>query len=108
MGRLDNNKQTEVILNYFSIILIVWVIAFICGVFVQKRADKAGLYNIETCNLLFDQYEQALRIAGSHYENYVLDVYCEGDNYEDSLFQAEYERYLAARDSINNIWESNH
>ena len=63
-------------------------------------------YNIETCNRLFDWYDQCLEIAGSHYENYVMDVYAEGDDYE--MFKEDYEQYLAARDSIRNMWESNH
>lgn len=87
--------------------VIVVYLAYFAGMLVQKSSDEQNVYNIDTANTLFDLYENALRIAGNHYENYVLDVYVEGDNYEDSIFKADYDTYCNCRDSIQRIWDEN-
>lgn len=78
----------------FMFVTIFARIGYLIGTEEQKR-------EVDILTRMTEQYEIALKIAGSHYENYVLDVYCESDCYDDSIFQSDYNTYCAAQDSIN-------
>lgn len=85
------------VVNYVAAIATTFIIASLLG---MKSQEKYTDHQVQSMQLLIDQYDAALRIAGNQYENYVLDVYSECDEYETSSLKDEYESYLNHIDSI--------